>query len=106
MGWDKGLYYSRSRRVNGRVVREYVGTGPAGQQAARNDALGRQARQARREHLRALQGELEALEVAIKRYCEHVEYLAAVALLLAGYHRPKRGDWRKRHAGPRTAGKC
>jgi hypothetical protein len=28
MGWDRGRYYTRSRKVNGRVVREYVGTGP------------------------------------------------------------------------------
>jgi hypothetical protein len=27
MGWDKGRYFTRSRKVNGRVVREYVGTG-------------------------------------------------------------------------------
>jgi len=27
MGWDQGRYYTRSRKVNGRVVREYIGTG-------------------------------------------------------------------------------
>ena len=30
MGWDKGKYYSRSKKVNGRVVREYVGGGRVG----------------------------------------------------------------------------
>jgi hypothetical protein len=27
MGWDSGRYYGRSRKVNGRVVREYIGSG-------------------------------------------------------------------------------
>jgi hypothetical protein len=26
MGWDRGRYYTRSKKVNGRVVREYIGT--------------------------------------------------------------------------------
>ena len=27
MGWEHGRYYTRSQKVNGRIVREYVGTG-------------------------------------------------------------------------------
>ena len=47
MAWDKGRYYSRSRKVNGRVAREYFGTGEAAERAARQDALARQEREAR-----------------------------------------------------------
>ena len=47
MGWERGRYYTRSRKVNGRVDREYLGTGEAAERAARQDALARQEREAR-----------------------------------------------------------
>ena len=40
--WEKrergGLYYTRSRKVNGRVVREYVGSGASGELVTLMDA--------------------------------------------------------------------
>ena len=44
MGWDKGRYYTRSRKVRGRVVREYVGGGLPGELVARMDAEARAER--------------------------------------------------------------
>ena len=45
MGWDKGgRYYTRSRRENGRVVREYIGGGRAGAIVAQFDAIHRDQR--------------------------------------------------------------
>jgi hypothetical protein len=46
MGWDKGRYYTRSRKDNGRVVREYVGAGQLAALAAQMDALEREKREA------------------------------------------------------------
>ena len=54
MGWEKrrrgGLYYTRSKKVRGRVVREYVGGGLLGQLAALSDAERRAKRKADRMH--------------------------------------------------------
>jgi hypothetical protein len=51
MAWERGYYYC-VRKVNGRVVREYVGTGEVAELVAQMDALERERRQ------------LEALELS------------------------------------------
>jgi hypothetical protein len=96
MGWDRGRYYSRSRKVDGRVVREYVGGGLTGQLAAQLDAVERAKREADRAEQEALRAEVEALDAALDDLNEVAELLAGAALLAAGYHRHKRGEWRKR----------
>jgi hypothetical protein len=92
MGWDKGRYYTRSRKVNGRVVREYLGTGEAAAQAARLDARARQEREARR----AAMAELAALDAPLDDLAERTDLLARAALAAAGYRQHCRGEWRKR----------
>jgi hypothetical protein len=103
MGWDRGRYYTRSRKVNGRVVREYVGTGRAAELAAQLDALERERRQGEAEALRRQKAELAALDADIKALAETADLLASAALLAAGYHLHKRGEWRKRREQTRPA---
>ena len=97
MGWDKGgRYYTRSRRENGRVVREYVGGGTIGQLAAQLDAIERDEREAERIAARAEREEISALDMPLDELDEHAELLVNAAMLAAGYHRHNRGNWRKR----------
>jgi hypothetical protein len=99
MGWERGRYYTRSRKVNGRVVREYVGAGVVAELAAQLDALEREEREARQEARRATDAELAKMDCPLIELNMLAEGLARAALLLAGYRRHKRGAWRKTRAG-------
>jgi hypothetical protein len=100
MGWEKrdrgGLYYTRSKKIGGRVVREYVGGGILGHIAALQDA--QESR--RREEEAALWNEerdkLEALVAPVEDLCEVAEILYRAALLTAGFRRHQRGGWRRK----------
>ncbi len=104
MGWDCGRYYTRSKKVNGRVVREYVGGGLVGELVARIDALERERRQLDAAALRAEKAEQAALAADVAAVFDRVELVARAALLAAGYRRHKRGEWRKRREHADDAG--
>ena len=100
MAWEKrehgGPYYTRSRKVNGRVVREYVGGGVLGEIAARMDAYERRQKEEAAALWREECNEQEALDNLIAELYEAAEVLTKAALLASGYHQHKRGEWRKR----------
>jgi hypothetical protein len=96
VGWDKGRYYTRSKKINGRVVREYVGVGETAELAAQIDASNRADREAEREARGAEKAELDALDAGVKELNDLADLLARAALLAAGYRQHKRGEWRKR----------
>ena len=102
MGWDKGRYYTRSKKVNGRLVREYVGTGKLAELVAQMDALEQEKRLLDVLELRDEKAELAVLDDNLKALSEQTDLVARAALLAAGFHQHKRGEWRKRreHAGP------
>jgi hypothetical protein len=103
MGWDRGRYYTRLRKVNGCVVREYVGTGRVAELTAELDALAREKRRLDALDLRDRRAELAALDADVKALTETTELLARAALLAAGFHRHRRGEWRKRREQDRPA---
>jgi len=98
--WERrkrgGLYYTRSRKVDGRLVREYVGGGVLGQIAARMDADERRRREVETARWIEERECLESLDGLTEELYEAAEVLAEAALVAAGYHQPKRGEWRKR----------
>ena len=95
MAWERGYYY-RVRRVNGKVVREYVGTGRVAELAAKMDALERDQRRLAALTFRREKAKLTAIDNDIKALAEMTDLVARAALLAAGYHQHKRGEWRKR----------
>ena len=101
MGWEsrgscRGRYYTRSKRANGRVVREYVGTGPVAELAAAADALRRADRRAAMEARRAEQASWRAALAPLMELSRVADLMARAALLAAGYHRHSRSSWRKK----------
>jgi len=100
MGWESrqrgGLYYTRSRKENGRVIREYVGGGPLGQLAALEDEHERRQREEQAAYWKEEQEDLDALEAPVEELTEASDLLVRAALLASGYRQHNRGEWRLR----------
>ena len=95
MGWERGYYY-RVRKVNGRVVREYIGAGRVAELVAQMDALERERRGLEALKQRREKDELKAIDADMKAVNERIDLAARAALLAAGFHLHKRGEWRRR----------
>src|SRR5271166_6652548 len=103
MGWNTEngrRYYTRSRCVNGRVVREYLGGGVIGELAAQLDAQRRAERRAAAETVKAGQAHWRAALAPSDAMCKGADLLFRLALMTAGYHQHDRGHWRKRRHEP------
>lgn len=89
-------YYTRTRKVGGRYVREYIGTGPHAEAAAAADALKRAAREARAQARRADEERLDRADAPLRHLDDALGLLVHVTLTANGYHRHAMGQWRKR----------
>ena len=99
MGWKQingRLYYYRTVRDGGRVRSKYLGSAESGALFAQLDSLDREEREVKRAEERAERERAEAEDRAVAEWFDQVEVLAQAALVAAGYHQHKRGEWRKR----------
>ena len=101
MGWENrergGHYYTRSRKVDGRVVREYVGGGLIGELAARFDEAEREKRKIEAAMERLERARIETLVALVVEQYEVAEILCRAALVDSGYRRYQ-GKWRRKRA--------
>ncbi len=99
MAWETrergGSYYTRSRREEGRVVREYVGTGEVAELIAHADETRRLERAERVEAERAELERARGLVDMVPDLDAAVEILVRAEMIAAGYHLHK-GEWRRR----------
>lgn len=96
MSWerhDKRWYYYRSKRVNGRIVREYVGGGEKGRRAAAADQAVREAhRQAERQRTETMLP-VHELFVHVRQFGSVLDQLLIAQLLADGWKHSYR-HWR------------
>ena len=104
MAWEQrdgprgryGRYYTRSRKVAGRVVREYVGIGPVAEAAAALDAARRAHRAEQAAARRAERAWMAEAEAPLAAFDGALTSLTKAALLATGYRQHQRGEWRRR----------
>jgi hypothetical protein len=98
--WERrergALYYTRSRKEDSKVVREYVGGGVLGEIAALEDEYERRRQQEEATLWKEERQRLDDLTAPVEELCEAAEVLAHAALVAAGFRRHNRGEWRKR----------
>ena len=100
MGWEsrgrgKRRYYTRSRWVDGRVIREYVGCGLLGEIAALEDEYKRRQREEEAAFWKEEKERLEAGAAFLDELAEVSEVLLRAQLLASGFHKHK-GQWRRK----------
>jgi hypothetical protein len=99
MAWERrergGLYYTRSRKVNGKVIREYIGAGVLGEIAALEDEHERCRREEKAAFWKEEREQLEAHSAPVDELCDAAETIARAVLLATGFRRHNRSEWRR-----------
>ena len=93
-GDTRGLYLTRTIRVDGGFVREYYGAGPLARIMAEEFARERD-HMGRSELWRKIRKKLELAHKQVFAFCAKTDVLLRATLLAAGY-RNHRGVWRRR----------
>jgi hypothetical protein len=99
VAWEKrergSSYYTRSRKVDGRVIRKYVGGGVLGEIAALEDAYERRRREEEAAYWKEQRKRLAPLMAPVEELCEAAQIFAQAHLVAGGYRRTG-GHWRRR----------
>jgi hypothetical protein len=100
MAWErrrKGLFYYRARRDDdGKVVKEYIGSGLRAEFAASLDAERRLHHEQERQDLCSLQDRLRSLDDATRTLEDGSQQLMAAVLYAGGCYQHNGGQWRRR----------
>jgi hypothetical protein len=108
MSWEcrgNRRYYYRSRRQGDRVIKQYVGADLLANQLAQEDELRHSKEQERRLAEQAERERLDLLDAPVRDLWKTVDCMVNAAMLLAGYRRHHRGEWRKSHRDQATEGR-
>ena len=95
MAWEqRGTheYYYRTRKQQGRIIRQYYGRGILAEIAAREDA----ERQKIREQERTEQKAWEAVDAQVDSLDTLITLLSHSTLVNAGFYQHHRSEWRRR----------
>ena len=94
------LYYTVSKRVQGKVKREYIGSDALGLLAYLIDQQKRHEQQAqnrrRHEEWQKERQVATALNEMVGTVCEHAEMMFHAAMEASGYHQHARSEWRRK----------
>jgi hypothetical protein len=109
MGWETRSgkrYYYRSLWRNGTCVKEYVGTGPVAEVAARIDAVAGAERAARRTARDTRANGVATVARALAPFYALVDSVLAIVFAQAGYHMSRKNWRKKRGFAPPLAGQA
>jgi hypothetical protein len=103
MGWERGKYYTRSRKVNGKVLRKYLGCGWFARLCAEHDEAMRDRKKGEVAERKEFKADLDRLAESLDELNDRCDRLARAALVAAGFHQHKRGEWRKKRGEQQEA---
>ena len=104
MGWEKrgsGQHYYRKKRVNGRVVSEYVGAGILAEATQMLDQIEKEKTDLEKTEQQIEKEQAAAIDQAIDQNLESIGELIKGVLIDHGYHKVK-GEWRKKRANQKN----
>jgi hypothetical protein len=98
MAWEQRgtkRYYTRTRRLHGRRVREYYGNGERAEQAAAEDEYRQALRTLTRNAIKRHVGRFADADAVLNRLEGMTQRLTRASLLAAGFRQHHRGEWRR-----------